>query len=204
MTTELQTQTAALVRPNTSLLGTLTTVWRACSKPALAVPVVVWLGMVTLEMSDAVPNHRQYREDLETAAVAVLWPAVLLALVRLVQRRSGPQWWILTLAAVLLSREIHFTGAGSGVFVGLAVLLLVLVRQSAAWSAVISSPRFATPLAVAFACYVMSQSMDQRWWQHVPFESRWEVPAEETIEVAGHLCILLLAWFAPRLPDDAA
>jgi hypothetical protein len=180
------------------VLGTARLLLGNCRLTVLLLPFVVGLAVAQLKLNEAIDAGPSYRDAMEVVALCVLAPALLLALVGARREGTGPGWWVVGLVATLFMREVHFTGTSTGVYVGLLILSIVLVRHAAPWRQTLVSPGFATPLVVAFGCYFMSQTLDQRWWKFLPAEDVWHTVVEETLEVTGHVFILALSWLATR------
>lgn len=171
-------------------------------RPAiLALPLMVLPAVALLDVKGALPAHIVYRDGAEVLALWVLAPMVGLAWARVAGGGGGPLIWVACLLSSLLGREIHFSGTSAGIYLALLLLFAVLTRKRQAWSTVLANVRFSTPLVGAMACYVASQSMDQRWWQFLPDESIWHTPVEESLEIAGHVCAAALALLAPKSLD---
>jgi hypothetical protein len=180
------------------VLGTARLLLGSCRLSLLLVPFVVGLVVAQLKLQDAFQGGLAYRDAMEVVALAVLGPALLLALLGALRAGSGSGWWVVGLVATLFMREVHFTGTSTGVYVGLLILFVVLVRRVGDWRSSLARAGFATPLVVAFGCYFMSQTLDQRWWKFLPTEDVWHTVVEETLEVTGHVFMLALAWLATR------
>lgn len=57
-------------------------------------------------------------------------------------------------------------------------------------------------LAGGFILYLISQTIDQRWWRGVPGEDRVHVPLEELMEILGHCTVGLAMLLCKESPPS--
>lgn len=127
----------------------------------------------------------------EVLGPSLLAAAVLVATLQWAMERSFCRGWMLALPAVLLCRELHFPGTGTGVYVGLAALTLTAVRHRARLQPVWNCSSLGGWWFGALSWYVLAVSIDSGAWKFLPHAHWWSVNLEETLESGGHFCILL-------------
>lgn len=152
----------------------------------LALPFVAWLGFALLAMAGLAPD----KDPLEALAVIGLGVAAVVGLGCWIADRHPYFAWSTALITVLLCREIHFAGTGKGVYVGLALLLIIAWRRYPALADYLGTRAATTVFTLAMSSYALSQTIDQRWWRRLlPGERVWHVPAEECLELLGHALV---------------
>ncbi len=165
--------------------------------PALFVPplvagVLAWLVVRELVMPDYATN--------EWLGVAIPAVTVLVAFLRAWTSGAPFFLWLTGLAANFLTREIHFEGTSTTVYIGLGVLLLVAWRWYGRLEPYLASRLVTTLLTCTFLTYTMAITLDQGWWKFIPYEPIFDTPVEESLEVLGHL-FLLAVCFVPTRTD---
>ncbi|MCO5168480.1 MAG: hypothetical protein M9894_19245 [Planctomycetes bacterium] len=170
--------------------------WRA-----LALPFVAWLAFALLAMAGLAPE----KDPLEALAVIGLGVAALVGLGCWAVDRHPYFAWSTALITVLLCREIHFAGTGKGVYVGLALLLIIAWRRYPALADYLGTRAATTVFTLGMTSYALSQTIDQRWWRRIlPGERVWHVPAEESLELLGHALVAGLLLVTPLAGSPAA
>lgn len=110
--------------------------------------------------------------------------------------RCGPNPWhrVLTLAAAMLfCRELHFAGTGPGIYAGLVLLAILIVRgwdQLGPWW---FGGRFRFWMVSTGAAYLLSQLIARRVFREIglPHEDEVHVALEEIVENVAHLLLFL-------------
>ncbi|XAM00907.1 hypothetical protein OT109_05880 [Phycisphaeraceae bacterium D3-23] len=146
------------------------------------------------------------KSRLETTSVVMLGVALAAILGRWFAAKEASKLWLAAVVVVLFCRELHFAGTSEAVYVGIALLLVVALYRPRWTQDILTSRSGATLLAMAFACYAFSVSLDGKWW--FDWTVRWVEAAklaEEVLEFTGHTLILALACTAPVIShtDDA-
>ncbi len=159
--------------------------------PAMLVPPLLTAALAVGVCAGLLPWLQE--ATMETAALVVVALALAVGLVRLALTREPYFLWLSTLIVVLLCREIHFAGTSAGVYVGFAGMLAVAWWKYRLLADYFASRTVMTLLAMVFLSYFLAKTLDQNWWKMVPGEDTFERPVEETMEVAGHCLLLLLA-----------
>lgn len=99
--------------------------------------------------------------------------------------------WLICLPAILLCRELHFPGTGTGVYVGLVVLVISALRNRERLAPVWDCPALCGCWLGAVSWYVLAVSVDSGAWKFLPHARLWGVNLEETMESGGHLFVLI-------------
>ena len=97
--------------------------------------------------------------------------------------------WGTGLMGLVMCREIHFVGTDPGMYFGMLMLLGIALLKYDKFKDYLDNPLVINLLLVGFFTYVLSQTIDHRWWKGIPGEKIVHVPLEETLEVLGH-CII--------------
>ena len=127
----------------------------------------------------------------EVLGPGLLAAALVVAALQWVMERSFCRGWLLALPTVLLCRELHFPGTGTGVFIGLAVIAVTAARERSRLQPVWSCTSLCGWWFGAISWYILAVSIDSGAWKFLPHAVWWGVNLEETMESGGHLCILL-------------
>ena len=91
--------------------------------------------------------------------------------------------------AIAMSREIHFSGSDEALLIGWPILLGVALWRYDVFMSYLENPVLINFLAGGFLFYILSQTIDQRWWKGLPGEEVVFVPLEELIEIFGHCTV---------------
>ncbi len=165
----------------------------------LALVIVFWLSIWTglIQPTKAV---------LEIAAVVVTALVTFGLLVRFAFARHLFLLWGAGFMALAMFREIHFSGSDEALLIGWPALLLVILWRYDIFKSYLKNPVLVNFLAVGFLFYLISQTIDQRWWRGLPGERVVHVRLEELTELLGHCTIGVALIFCKevRLPEIAA
>jgi len=152
----------------------------------LLIPLAITLGMWILIAEGAYPFGRK---ELESAAIVVSCLFMFAAALRYLITRHKFFLWGTGLMGLIMCREIHFEGTDPGIYLGLLLLFGIALLKYDTLKDYLDNPLVINLLLVGFFTYVLSQTIDQRWWKGMPGEKIVHVPLEETLEVLGH-CII--------------
>ena len=179
--------------PHKSLIMTFATIWNnfvtlfhlidyrtllACLVLTIVPWPLIWIGFI-----------RPTKQVLEITAVLITGLFTLGLIVRFALTRHLFLLWSLGLMAIAMSREIHFTGSDEVLLIGWPILLGVALWRYDVFMSYLENPVLINLLAGGFLFYILSQTIDQRWWKGLPGENVVFVPLEELIEIFGH-CIV--------------
>jgi hypothetical protein len=148
----------------------------------LAVTSVLWIVI-------AADSYPYGRKELEPAAIVVSCFFMLAAALRYLITRHNFFLWSTALMGLIMCREIHFAGTDPGIYLGLLLLFGIALLKYDTLKDYLGNPLVINLLLIGFFTYVLSQTIDQRWWKGIPGEKIVHVPLEETLEVLGH-CII--------------
>ena len=177
--------------PLRAILGTIVgRVWL----PALLVPPLLTVLVAWLVVMEAMPFDYGRAERL---GIAIPTLTVLLAAARAWWSRAPFFLWLTALAANFLTREIHFAGTSTTVYLGLGVLLLLAWRHWERLATFLTHRPTVTLLSCAFVTYFIAITVDAGWWEFVPYERVFGTPVEESMELVGH-CFVLAVALVPR------
>lgn len=126
----------------------------------------------------------------EILGPSLLGGAVLVGLFQCLLRPSACRFWLLSLPAVLLCRELHFAGTGTGVYVALIAIVVTAVRHERRLSPIWNCRHICGCLFAAACLYGLAVSVDSGVWKFLPLAQWWGVNLEETLESSGHSFIL--------------
>lgn len=129
------------------------------------------------------------KSTLEYLALIILGCSTLICAFKYLLLKHSFLLWCTALTVVLFIREIHFEGTCAGVYIALLVMLWLALVKFEHYQDYLANSCFVTALAVGFSFYLISVSIDQRWWRGFPSENIVHVPLEETLEVIGHILI---------------
>jgi hypothetical protein len=153
---------------------------------SLLIPLAITLGMWILIAEGAYPFGRK---ELESAAIVVSCLFMLAAALRYLITRHNFFLWGTGLMCLIMCREIHFAGTDPGIYLGLLMLFGIALLKYDTLKDYLDNPLVINLLLIGIFTYVLSQTIDQRWWKGIPGEKIVHVPLEETLEVLGH-CII--------------
>ncbi len=146
------------------------------------------------------------KDVLEIASVVVTAFFTSGLFVRFVFSRHLFLLWATLFMALALCREIHFSGSDEALLIGWPALLVVVLWRYEIFKSYLKNPVLINFLAIGFLFYLISQTIDQRWWRGLPGERVVHVPLEELTELLGHCTIGLALIFCKevRLSEIAA
>lgn len=146
------------------------------------------------------------KDVLEIAAVVVTALFTFGLFVRFAFARHLFLLWAALFMALAMGREIHFSGSDEALLIGWPALLVVVLWRYEIFKSYLKNPVLINFLAIGFLFYLISQTIDQRWWRGLPGERVVHVPLEELTELLGHCTIGLALIFCKevRLSEIAA
>lgn len=150
----------------------------ACLVITMALWPLIWFGFI-----------RPTKPVMEIAAVVISGLFTLALMVRFALARDLFLLWAAAFMAIAMSREIHFTGSDEILLIGWPILLGVAVWRYDLFKSYLMNPVLINLLAGGFLFYVLSQTVDQRWWKGLPGENVVFVRLEELIELLGHCTV---------------
>lgn len=127
----------------------------------------------------------------EVLGPSLLAAALVVAVYLWFVERHVCRAWVIGLPAILLCRELHFPGTGTGVYVGLVILAISALRHRERLAAVWDCSPLCGWWLGAISWYVLAVSVDSGAWKFLPHARMWGVNLEETMESGGHLFVLL-------------
>ena len=178
---------------NKLLIATFATIWKnfvalfqlidyraplACLVLTILLWPVIWIGFI-----------RPTKQVLEIAAVVITVLFTVGLIVRFASTRHIFFLWAAGFMAITMSREIHFSGSDEILLIGWPVLLGISLWRFDAFITYLENPVLINFLAGGFLFYILSQTIDQRWWKGLPGEDVVFVPLEELIEIFGHCTV---------------
>ncbi len=149
---------------------------------------LVWIGFI-----------RPTKQVLEIAAVVITGLFTLGLIVRFALTRHLFLLWAAGLMAIAMSREIHFTGSDEALLIGWPMLLGIALWRYDLFKTYLENPVLINFLAGGFLFYILSQTIDQRWWKGLPGEEVVFVPLEELIEIFGHCTVGFALLFSKQV-----
>jgi hypothetical protein len=150
----------------------------ACLVLTIVLWPLIWIGFI-----------RPTKQVLEITAVVITGLFTLGLIVRFVLTRHLFLLWSVGLMAIAMSREIHFTGSDEALLIGWPILLGIALWRYDLFMSYLENPVLINLLAGGFLFYILSQTIDQRWWKGLPGENVVFVPLEELIEIFGHCTV---------------
>lgn len=126
---------------------------------------------------------------LENTALIVLGAFLLICLARFTFNKNMFFLWASCLLLILFIREIHPPGSSAGVYLGILALFIVAQKKYHQFNFYFQNKKLINFIAIGFCTYLISVSIDQRFWKFIPGEELAHVPLEETLELVGHLFI---------------
>ena len=139
---------------------------------------IIWTGFI-----------RPTKQVLETAAVVITGLLTLGLIVRFAVKRHLFLLWAIVFMALAMSREIHFSGSDEALLIGWPILFGIALWRYDVLIRYLENPVLINLFAGGFLFYILSQTIDQRWWKGIPGENVVHVPLEELIEILGHCTI---------------
>ena len=192
---------------NKLLITTFATIWKnfvalfqlidyraplACLVLTILLWPLIWIGFI-----------RPTKQVLEIAAVVITVLFTLSLIVRFASTRHIFFIWAAGFMAIAMSREIHFSGSDEILLIGWPVLLGIALWRFDAFITYLENPVLINFLAGGFLFYILSQTIDQRWWKGLPGEDVVFVPLEELIEILGHCTVGFALLFSKQVqPSD--
>ena len=160
----------------------------ACLVLPIALWPLIWIGFIG-------PT----KQVLEITAVVITGLFTLGLIVRFALTRHLFLLWAAGLMAIAMSREIHFSGSDEALLIGWPILLGVALWRYDVFMSYLENPVLINFLAGGFLFYILSQTIDQRWWKGLPGEDVVFVPLEELIEILGHCTVGFGLLFSKQL-----
>jgi len=185
------------------LITTLATIWNnfvtlfrlidyrtllACLVLPILLWPLVWIGFI-----------RPTKQVLEIAAVVITGLFTLGLIVRFALTHHLFLLWAVGLMAIAMSREIHFSGSDEALLIGWPILLGIALWRYDLFKTYLENPVLINFLAGGFLFYILSQTIDQRWWKGLPGEEVVFVPLEELIEIFGHCTVGFALLFSKQV-----
>jgi len=136
------------------------------------------------------------KQVLETAAVVISGILTIGLIGRYAFARHLFLLWSAGFMAIAMSREIHFSGSDELLLIGWPIMLVILLWRYDLFKSYLKNRLFINFLAGGFLLYLISQTIDQRWWRGVPGEDLVHVPLEELMEILGHCTVGLAMLFS--------
>ena len=153
---------------------------------------LIWIGFI-----------RPTKQVLEIAAVVITGLFTLGLMVRFALTRHLFLLWAAGFMAIAMSREIHFSGSDEMLLIGWPMLLGVALWRYDNFKIYLANPVLINFLAGGFLFYILSQTIDQRWWKGLPGENVVFVPLEELIEIFGHCTVGFALLFSKQVRQSA-
>jgi len=152
---------------------------------------LIWIGFI-----------RPTKQVLEIAAVVITGLFTLGLMVRFALTRHLFLLWAAGFMAIAMSREIHFSGSDEMLLIGWPMLLGVALWRYDNFKIYLANPVLINFLAGGFLFYILSQTIDQRWWKGLPGEEVVFVPLEELIEIFGHCTVGFALLFSKQVQQS--
>jgi len=149
---------------------------------------LVWIGFI-----------RPTKQVLEIAAVVITGLFTLGLIVRFALTRHLFLLWAAGFMVIAMSREIHFTGSDEALLIGWPILLGVVLWRYDLFMSYLENPVLINFLAGGLFFYILSQTIDQRWWKGLPGEEVVFVPLEELTEIFGHCTVGFALLFSKQV-----
>ncbi len=149
---------------------------------------LIWIGLI-----------RPTKQALEIAAVVITGLFTIGLIVRFALTRHLFLLWAAGFMAIAMSREIHFSGSDEILLIGWPMLLGVALWRYDVFKTYLENPALINFLAGGFLFYILSQTIDQRWWKGLPGEEVVFVPLEELIEIFGHCTVGFALLFSKQV-----
>ena len=154
---------------------------------------LIWIGFI-----------QPTKQVLEIAAVAITGLFTFGLILRFALTRHVFLLWAAGFMAIAMSREIHFTSSDEILLIGWPLLLGVALWRYDIFKSYLMNSVLVNLLAGGFLFYILSQTIDQRWWKGLPGESVVFVPLEELTELLGHCTVGFAMLFSKEVwqPDN--
>ena len=163
----------------------------ACLVLTILLWPLIWIGFI-----------RPSKQVLEIAAVVITGLFTLGLIVRLTLRRHLFLLWATGFMAIAMSREIHFSGSDELLLIGWPMLLGMALWRYDYFKTYLENPVLIKFLAGGFLFYILSQTIDQRWWKGLPGEDVVFVPLEELTEIFGHCTVGFALLFSKQMQQS--
>ena len=153
--------------------------------------LLIWIGFI-----------RPTKQVLETAAVVITGLFTIGLIVRFALTRHLFLLWGAGFMAIAMSREIHFSGSDEILLIGWPMLLGIALWRYDVFKTYLENPVLINFLAGGFLFYILSQTIDQRWWKGLPGEDVVHVPLEELTEILGHCTVGFVLLFSRQVQSS--
>jgi hypothetical protein len=153
--------------------------------------LLIWMGVIN-------PT----KQVLEIAAVIISGVLTIGLFGRYAFSRHLFLLWAAGFMAIAMSREIHFSGSDEILLIGWPILLVIALWRYDLFKSYLKNPVLINLLAGGFLLYLISQTIDQRWWRGFPGEDLVHVPLEELMEILGHCTTGLAMLFCKESPQS--
>lgn len=183
-----------LVRSWRSVVGMTAEVVQALPVWSRCIPPLA-LAMLFLAAGPALPwfvgKYAWTGKDFqEILGPSLLSAAVVIAAFQCSVRTSTCRIWMLCIPAIFLCRELHFSGTGTGVYLGIIAIVWYGIANSQRLQPVWNCRSLIGCWFAAACFYAQAVSVDSGVWKFLPHSQWWGVNLEETLESMGHLMIL--------------
>jgi len=163
----------------------------ACLVLTMVLWPLIWIGVV-----------RPTKQVLEIAAVVITGLFTFGLMVRFALTRHLFFLWATCFMAISMSREIHFTGSDELLLISWPMLIGIALWRYDGFKSYLENPFLIKFLAGGVLFYILSQTIDQRWWKGLPGEDVVFVPLEELIEIFGHCTVGFALLFSKQVPQS--
>jgi hypothetical protein len=153
--------------------------------------LLIWMGVI-----------HPTKQVLEIAAVVITGILTIGIIGRYAFTRHLFLLWAAGFMSIAMSREIHFSGSDEILLIGWPILLVIGLWRYDLFKSYLKNPILINFLAGGFLLYLISQTIDQRWWRGVPGEDLVHVPLEELMEILGHCTVGLALLFCKESPQS--
>jgi hypothetical protein len=162
-----------------------------CLGITLLLWLLIWIGMID-----------PAKQVLEIAAVVISGILTIGLIGRYAFTRHLFLLWAAGFMAIAMSREIHFSGSDEILLIGWPIMLVIGLWRYDLFKSYLKNPVLINFLAGGFLLYLISQTIDQRWWRGVPGEDLVHVPLEELMEILGHCTVGLAMLLCKESPQS--
>ncbi|MCB1194750.1 hypothetical protein KDK77_01070 [bacterium] len=139
----------------------------------------------------------------EQASIISLSSFAGISFLRFILKRQPFFLWATALLAVLLCREIHFSGSDELFYAGIFSLFIVALVCYEPLEKFLGNSFVLTFIAMGFFSYFLTYTYDHRWWRFVPGEKIFEGRLEEFMELFSH-CVVGLTLIVSRETHPAS
>lgn len=182
--------------------------WEKLNLLSLLTPFFFVACMTWFLLSDQIsfiegmsPNF--FKAILENVAFYILIPALVISYLRFCIEKSWFFLWLTGIIASFTCREIHWDWAGGGVFVLLAILLVVGFIFYDKLRPQITSRVFINLFVVGILGYVIANFFLDQGWAGIPKSFKSEISfrksLEEFTEIFGHSMMAAIVFLTPAL-----